>query len=733
MTPDSVGPGGQWRLQSITISHFRGVAGVRTYEFQGRAAMLHGNNGVGKSTVAVALQWILFGRFHGDVLANVKMDSFLSPVEQAKSKAYSGEVIFVRGSEQLSVRRDAGTKEFKVCLGNATWEDEEAEAKLNAILGLDMETFVRAVLLQQSRLRGLLLDEAKERNRAIDRLLGMDAAEHLLAVLRPKDFAQAAEAWREAVREDEAALKTEEKLLTDQLTQVQDAARELKFLNKELNTTGLEARYASLGHDLLELGKKYHVSVEPLLACTSLGGVKAASNAVSKALSTIRLGAELRNRLTPLDKQHSVLSGLIDQSTAAFAERDKSVSALKEFQEHHGDRRTLEVGRAEAQKQVQELRDALKAEHALRQLLDDAHKFVEGLQPKDCPVCEQALPPAGNLAARLYERAAEMTSAGASGTQSELAKATARVDRIDKLALQLGDLEKNHAAAFGTVTRLCEKAAQALSTAGLADNKLLSRLQEAFSALQTQRTELMAAVGVMETDLEALDARERAVKAGLVPVIQKREELARLEDRAKAAKVRHKISEDRAAEMDALSSQIEAIKKALLGAKQGVANELLEKAAPRAQQIYSRLVRQPVFDTLNIQANTKAAKVDYTFEVSTKGSSGTAREARLVLSDGQLTATALALFFGLAESSGHALDLLYVDDPTQNLDMPCKEALAKVVAELAQRRQIVVSTQDEDFVTFLKGEGFPEDAVIHHITGWDGNPSVKTTVPSGTA
>ena len=732
MTPDSVGPAGQWRLQSITIRHFRGIAGVRTYEFQGRAAMLHGNNGVGKSTVAVALQWILFGRFHGDVLANAKMDSFLSPVQKAKSKAYSGEVNFVRGSEQLSVRRDAASKEFTVSLGTATWTDEKAGEKLNAILGLDMETFVRAVLLQQSRIRGLLLDEAKERNHAIDRLLGMDAAEHLLSVLRPKDFAQAAETWREAIREDEATLKSQEKLLTDQLTQVQDAARELKFLNKELNTTGLEARYAALGGDLLELGKKYHVTVDTPPACTSLGGVKAASSAVGKALSTIRQGAELRNRLTPLDKQHSVLSGLIAQTADAFAERDRSVSAMKEFHEHHGDRAALATMRKEAQKLIQDLRDALKAEDSLRQLLNDAHKFIEGLQSEDCPVCEQALPAGLSLAARLHERAEQMTSAGATGTQAELAKATARVDQIDKLALQLGDLEKDQAAAFGTVSRLCERAAQALSTAGLADNKLLSRLQEAFTGLEIERTELMAAVGVMETELEALDARERAVKAGLVPVIQKREELARLEDRAKAAKIQHKVSEDRAAEMEALSSQIEAIRKALLGAKQGVANQLLEKAAPRAQQIYSRLVRQPVFDTLEIQANTKAAKVDYSFEVATKGVSGTAREARLVLSDGQLTATALALFFGLAESSGHALDLLYIDDPTQNLDMPCKEALAKVVAELAQRRQIIVSTQDEDFVTFLKGESFPEDAVIHHITGWDGDPSVTTALPSST-
>jgi len=55
--------------------------------------------------------------------------------------------------------------------------------------------------------------------------------------------------------------------------------------------------------------------------------------------------------------------------------------------------------------------------------------------------------------------------------------------------------------------------------------------------------------------------------------------------------------------------------------------------------------------------------------------------------------------------------------------------MAKVVAEIARRRQVVVSTQDEDFVTYLLGEGFPRHAVIHHLKAWDGDPTVATSRP----
>ena len=78
-----------------------------------------------------------------------------------------------------------------------------------------------------------------------------------------------------------------------------------------------------------------------------------------------------------------------------------------------------------------------------------------------------------------------------------------------------------------------------------------------------------------------------------------------------------------------------------------------------------------------------------------------------------------------------ALGFLCVDDPTQNLDAPRKDAMAKVVAEMATRRQVIVATQDEDFVASLEREGFPRRAVVHHLAEWDGSPTVKTSLPAG--
>lgn len=717
----------RWRLASVTIRQFRGVAKERVYAFDGRPALLHGNNGVGKSTVAVALQWILFGRFQGDVLPNSKLDSFLAPV-QAKGKAYSGEVVLVRGTERLELARDGAAKRFTVRLGKQSWEDDEAEAKRDELLGLDMDTFVRAVLLQQSRIRGLLLDEPKERNKALDRLLGMDAAEHLLEVVRPKDFLAAANAWRETVRDEQQRLESQEKLLGEQLEDAQCAARELRFLNKELNATGLEGRYAELSRDLMMLGRKYKVDVKALPPCDGVGKAGVVAKAFEAGVKAIRLGAELKNRLTPVEKAIASLAAIAELALEAVRDRTAALQEVAGFAKKHGDRKALVDEREQAQETLRAQKRELKDAEGLRQLLLDAHEYVKHAKPRECPVCERVLPERPELAARLRERSDGFATAAMEKVRRSVEKTEGRLEELTAALDELTALEKEAETTRKSLDKVREKAVEVLGAA-VPENKLEARIGEATEAQLQQQGKLREAVAAMEADLDEVDGRERQVRAVLVPVVRKREEVTAHEAKMEAARKRHEKSEARAVEMETVASQLEVIRKALLGAKEDLANELLGKAGPRAQALYRRLVRQPVFDTLEIEANAKAAKVDYTFQV-TAGPGGTGRDARLVLSDGQLTATALALFFGLAESTQHALDLLYVDDPTQNLDNPCKEAMAKVVAEIARRRQVVVSTQDEDFVTYLKAEGFPKNAIVHHIRAWDGNPTVETSTPA---
>src|SRR3989442_11972240 len=271
-----------WRLESITVTDFRGVLGTRTYNFAGLPALVWGDNGVGKSTLALALEWTLFGAFPSQALGAPR-DNFMSPVGSS-TKACKGEVTFRRGSERLVVRRDAAERELIVEADGKKKKADEAVALLQQLLGLDKDTFVRAVLLQQSKIRGLLLDEPKERTKALDRLLGMDDAEAMLATVKPKPFKVAADAWRKDIEATEANFQSQNEILEEQYESATQEARAYKFLNRDLTAVGLKTRYADLSRDIIKIGSKYGVTVASLPVAEGVGGGRKTSAAFDKAL-----------------------------------------------------------------------------------------------------------------------------------------------------------------------------------------------------------------------------------------------------------------------------------------------------------------------------------------------------------------------------------------------------------------------------------------------------------------
>ncbi|MGC4120454.1 MAG: AAA family ATPase [Myxococcales bacterium] len=93
-----------WSLKSLTLRKLRGVADEHRFQPDGRPALVHGPNGVGKSTLALGLQWTLYGELPSGILPKAGLDKVLAPVT-LKGKQSEGEAVFVRGKETCVVRR----------------------------------------------------------------------------------------------------------------------------------------------------------------------------------------------------------------------------------------------------------------------------------------------------------------------------------------------------------------------------------------------------------------------------------------------------------------------------------------------------------------------------------------------------------------------------------------------------------------------------------------------------
>jgi len=719
----------QWRLKSVKASNFRGIKDDLHLSFDQLPVLIHGKNGVGKSSIAQLIQWTLYGKFPGNVLKNAMFESFLSPVTARKKKAYSGELEFAGGDETLNIYRDADNKNFSITHNGISIKGDTASEKLKDLFQLDMETFHRAILLQQSKIRSILTDEIKERNKAMDRLLGMDTIGDLLENLKTNRFVKEADKLREGVRSTENKFSAQEELLQEQREKTEKKARELEFKNSDFYPEGLGAAYSILNADLKSLGEKYNVEVEDLPDCTTAEIAEEADSILRQSIKTIRQRSELNKLLAPVVASIADLTSLRVAWLNCIENRDQSGEKLKRFTKENGELETIQQPQNEQKAKRLTIQNELKATNALRQLLVEARHFIEAEKSTQCPVCLQNFPEASDIPVDLADRIEKLASVTIEEKEKSITAIEATLENTNLIIESLNQLSKNYTKAQEELSVCHQKVTEMLEGKDLAESKAIVELDNQLSQLTHQQAQLKDGINSLEKDIEAVEVKGDRIYSGLLPVLQQRAKQEELEKQWKEAKEQHKNETAEAEKMDGYVSQIESIRNALMESKDELASRWLKKAKPRSSELYRSLVQHPLFDTMEIIPKKTKVKVDYNFNVSIEGETGSSREARLVLSDGQLTAAAMALLFSLAESTAHGLDILYIDDPTQNLDDLHKRAMSQVICEIAKQKQVIVSTQDDDFVASLNSNGFRDMAIVHHITKWDGKPVIESNNP----
>jgi DNA repair exonuclease SbcCD ATPase subunit len=699
----------RWRLKSITLRSFRGVRGAKTFDFDGKPALLAGPNGQGKSTVAIGLQWILFGKFPRGTLMNTKFDSFLSPVGSS-SKSWSGAAVFSHGKDDLTIERGAAKGDVTVTYQDECRSGDEGEDWLEDLFGLDMDTFTRAVLLQQGRVRGLLADEVADRNRAMDRLLGMQAIEEIQRVVKEKSFLDAADKWADSVEEELNAQVERERVRENDYDEARKRAREFKFQNKDFSPSGLAAAFEALSKMLVDTGKRYEVKVAPLKPADSVKKGHLRLKNILSGIRRIRAESTIQKKLGPLETKLSSLAGKKTRWRELLEDSGKTAKAVAALKKKWGDGEAIASKIEERTRHLESRRNERKAAENLRSLLADAADYVAAENPISCPVCEKDLAPTNERSLR--SRAAELAGDAAEALDEAVEKAQEALEEVLEAKEDLGTLEKQAGSAQKQVDEVRGEIETTIGEGRLLERRVISKVDEHTEKLEKDVEELRKGVKTLERDLEILEGRERAIFQGLLPVLDARENLASEEKNREALARKHKKSRRAETRMKQIAVDV----------KKSLADESLDAAGPRAQELYSVLVEHPLLDELRIQTDPKKSKVDYSFMVSKSGDTKSKREARLVLSDGQMTAAALGLYFALAETAPHGLDLVFVDDPTQNLDFKRKRAMAKVVSELARERQVVLATQDDDFDAELESYGFKKEAAVFEFRNWDGNP-----------
>jgi recombinational DNA repair ATPase RecF len=127
-------------------------------------------------------------------------------------------------------------------------------------------------------------------------------------------------------------------------------------------------------------------------------------------------------------------------------------------------------------------------------------------------------------------------------------------------------------------------------------------------------------------------------------------------------------------------------------ASAAIRDERFSPVAERARAIWQQLRLQSNVDLGSIELEGNAQRRRVALRVSVDG---TPAEALGVMSQGELHALALSLFLPRATLAESPFRFVWIDDPVQSMDPARVEGLARVLADTARTRQVVVFTHDD--------------------------------------
>lgn len=270
-------------------------------------------------------------------------------------------------------------------------------------------------------------------------------------------------------------------------------------------------------------------------------------------------------------------------------------------------------------------------------------------------------------------------------------------NQIERLRAEAAEMRSAHAAARGalaTVTRMLSPAPSVLTQAlrvGI-DPAKAGEAWKNWSAITLESADssaLRQAAEHLSTTypplLEALSSLTRAAA----------EEYERRLDTW--SPVALKVAEWCTAERAAAGARdtVKQIKKAedwLKDANHHLRNERLRPYVDGASHFWSQLRQESNVDLLRISLEGSNTRRAVEFDLSVDGTSAPGLP---VLSQGETNALALSVFLPRATAEGSPFRCVVIDDPVQAMDPSKVDGLARVLAEVAQERQVIVFTHDD--------------------------------------
>ena len=670
------------RLKSITIEGFRAFGRQATINLDADVILLHGPNGVGKTSLLDAILWALAGTIARFADRGTPVSMYAREGRARVELTMSGD----DGDVVLTRATDGVQDDFvRLRVSDGEYEQAAATQQLCNLLLPHLEgrvgardalnrVLTRGVYLQQDLVRQFVDDDsATDRFALVSEVIGAGAVLELQSALEKsrRSWAASTTSFR---KEELEPLGVRVGQIDEQLGRLSDGGA----------IASDDARQASAALFQRAVGMLGEVRFGPDSAPTTPARLDRFLKTLDAERSRLERDlATTRNLLEQVEQlpEPIALEGPNDPGGELRREETELVAQLSAAED---------AIRTENARLVTERREQVAAADRVQRAATMAKLALQDLGDR-CPVCQQTHN-FEHTVAHLRALIAAASSIAQVSTADQLGPLTekrAQVQELLNLARERirrteDDRRERHAQRVIVTARLSDIG---IDSGGDVGASLVERRRALEVMLDTLARLLIEGERL---SLQVLRLGEQ----------RQRDELTteRIHVTARLDAAKNRIASEEATH--ALSGRIiEGLRDASLA----VTAKQITQIAPLFQRIYSRIDPHPTFRVTQIVAGMERGRGKLEVGISDPDASTSARDAGPLLSSSQMNSFAVSLFLAMNLAlPSLRLGVTILDDPLQSLDSINLLGLVDVLRRFRAHRQIIVSTHEERLVGLLQ-------------------------------
>jgi len=811
-------------LKRVKLMGFRGSRKPLEMSFS-KSIVLAGPSGSGKTTVLQAIEWGLFGdilgfkgygftdedayvnMFSDESKATVELD-FLLPNETS---------LFIKRNRKKAKKSTVRRTTLNIWINGESHTGKEAQDLIEELLDLDHEKFTQAIFLHQEMIRKFVEGRPKDRSEIIDQLLGLRNLREFAETLDPKrkirNEIKILQEVKEGLEKQKTTIEieTQERLnqQKEELTkkghketelsikyvnnQIDSLINQLNVLSKEYNLDlkqeKIKVTNTELAQDtlkqieslILDVDRarsgqisKYETSkirIQELLKQLGQASIKIKNKSIEKlAKQTSEIDNELRTQMEQkeelvkrIDDIAPILSEF-NHLSSLYTEKKKE---LRKIAVDSGEYAILNEQKSDNLRRIDRLKDEVRKEDSLTQILSSAYSYISKTAPKDCPICRREIDPKTILTE--LEAQNKTTGERLSSNRKTIDDLEEKNQELDSLLHKWGLIQKESDLLKANITDKIQQLRKITSIDDMSPQKAATLLEESRKKIrgiegEIQKNELKKREFEQEKeDVEETNKSIRKLKENLKDLIpnlssedpglldhsarfhldelatrieelQKTEPIDSLHEKveriepvveylSKLEEFERKIGEKskideridninyKMVKLDDLETSLQIIREVVSEHQNELTNKSLEEFQSSIDYYYNKTIGHPVFKKMRIKPLPEEPVTYDLLAYDEKEELETHVNTRF--STAQANVTALALFFAMNQKLAANFPLIILDDPTQNMDQTYQMALAKVLGSIADNRQLIVATHEIQFAKEIIGETSSEIDLIH--------------------